>query len=179
MSILDQFKLFADYNKLMNQRILESAAKLTEEQLKSDRGAFFNSVLGTLNHILVGDIIWLKRFHAHPAHQKALDYLNELDQPKSLDALLFDDVEQLKTEREKVDEIIIRWIKGLSESDIDDYLSYKNMAGIPQRKQIESLISHLFLHQVHHRGQATTLISQSGADFGETDILEIIDDNSA
>jgi uncharacterized damage-inducible protein DinB len=92
-----------------------------------------------------------------------------------------DNSEQLrvKAEREKLDEVIIRWIKGVSESDIDDYLLYKNMAGIPQRKSIESLISHLFLHQIHHRGQATTLISQSGVDFGETDILEIIDDHSA
>ena len=179
MSILDQFKLFADYNRLMNQRILESAGKLTEEQLKSDRGAFFKSVLGTLNHIMVGDIIWLKRFQTHPAHEKALEYLNRLDQPESLDTLLFDDLGDLKAEREKIDETIVSWIKNLSESDIDGYLSYKNMAGKSQRKPMEGLISHLFLHQIHHRGQATTLISQSGVDFGETDILEIIDDDSA
>jgi uncharacterized damage-inducible protein DinB len=179
MSILEQFKLFADYNRLMNQRILESACKLTDEQLKSDRGAFFKSVLGTLNHILVGDIIWLKRFHRHPAHRKALEYLDRLDQPESLDRLLFDDIEAMKAEREKIDEVIISWINGLSESDIDDYLLYENMAGISQSKPIESLISHLFLHQVHHRGQATTLMSQSGVDFGETDLLELIPDHSA
>jgi len=70
MTTLNQFKLFAEYNKLMNHRILESANRLSEEQLKSDRGAFFKSVLGTLNHILVGDIIWLKRFRTHPASKQ-------------------------------------------------------------------------------------------------------------
>lgn len=176
MPVLDQFKLFAEYNKLMNRRLMESAGKLSEPQLKDDRGAFFGSVLGTLNHILVGDIIWLKRFQQHPAHEQALEYLSNHEQPESLDALLFDDLKMLEPEREKIDEIIIRWIAGLSESDVEDYLSYENMAGISQRKKMESLISHLFLHQVHHRGQVTTLISQSNLDFGETDILEIIDD---
>ena len=176
MPVLDQFKLFADYNRLMNQRIVETAGRLTDEQLRSDRGAFFKSVLGTLNHILVGDIIWLKRFQAHPAHEQALAYLDELDQPESLDALLYHDLAGLKAAREKLDEIIIDWINGLSENDLGDYLAYSNVAGKPQRKPVESLISHLFLHQIHHRGQATTLISQSGVDFGETDILEIIDD---
>lgn len=179
MSTLSQFKLFADYNKLMNQRMMESAGRLTEEQLKSDRGAFFKSVLGTLNHILVGDIIWLKRFCSHPASKKALQYVGTLDHPQSLDTILFSELTNLKEEREKIDEILIDWITGLSEGDIEDYISYQNMAGKAQKKQLESLISHLFLHQVHHRGQATTLISQSGIDFGETDILEIIDDRSA
>ena len=175
MSALNQFKLFARYNKLMNQRMMESANQLTREQLGADRGAFFKSVLGTLNHILVGDIIWLKRFALHPASREALEYIDSLDQPESLDTMLFDDLESLRLVREKIDEILICWIKCLSESDIEDYLSYENMAGIPQHKPVESLISHLFLHQVHHRGQVTTLVSQSGIDFGDTDILEIID----
>lgn len=178
MSTLDQFKLFADYNKLMNQRIIESANKLTEGQLKSDREAFFKSVLGTLNHILVGDIIWLKRFHSHPASAKALAYLNTLHHPEVLDTIIFDDLESLRVEREKIDEVLINWIANLSESDIGGYLSYQNMAGKPQKKLFESLISHLFLHQIHHRGQVTTLLSQSGVNFGDTDILEIIDDHS-
>jgi uncharacterized damage-inducible protein DinB len=96
----------------MNQRIVESAGRLTDEQLKSDRGAFFKSVLGTLNHILVGDMIWLKRFGSHPASQEALEYLSTLDNPESLGTLLFDDLKSLKAEREKIDEILINWIAG-------------------------------------------------------------------
>jgi uncharacterized damage-inducible protein DinB len=179
MSSLNQFRLFAAYNQMMNQRMLEAAGKLSEEQLKDDRGAFFRSVLGTLNHILVGDIIWLQRFQLHPASERALQYLGSLDHPESLDTILFGDLQSLKAAREKIDNIIIDWIAGLSDNDLKEYLSYKNMAGSPHRKSVESLISHIFLHQVHHRGQVTTLISQSNVDFGETDILEIIDDMSA
>jgi uncharacterized damage-inducible protein DinB len=179
VSALNQFNIFAKYNKLMNQRIMDSASQLSNEDLTSDRGAFFKSVIGTLNHILVGDIIWLKRFSSNPAGNKLLGYINRIDPPASLNTILFEDLNELKAERERIDELIIDWIAKLSESDIENNISYQNMAGEPQNKLLTSLISHLFLHQVHHRGQATTLISQSGVDFGDTDIIEIIADRFA
>lgn len=178
MPLLNQFMLFADYNKLMNQRIVESASRLTAADLTADRGAFFKSVLGTLNHILVGDIIWLKRFSSHAPSRQLLEYPALLDQPQSLDVLLFDSLDDFKTERARIDDILSNWMAGLEERNLENTLSYRNMAGKPQSKTLASLISHLFLHQVHHRGQITTLLSQSGVDFGETDILEIIDDYS-
>jgi len=171
--------LFAEYNKLMNQRIMASATRLSTKDLTDDRGAFFKSVIGTLNHVLVGDIIWLKRFSTRPGNAKALLYVTRLDQPEALDTILFDNLNDLQTARAKIDEVIIDWISGLSEDDVAAYLYYRNMAGKPRKKLLASLISHLFLHQVHHRGQATTLISQSGVDFGDTDLLEIVDDQSA
>ena len=177
MALLNQFTLFAAYNQLMNQRIFDAATRLTRDELIGDRGAFFKSVLGTLNHILVGDIIWLKRFSAHPACRETLLSVQGLDHPRSLDALLYENLDELNAERARIDRIIIDWIAELSEQDIETSLSYKNMAGIAHNKSLASLISHLFLHQVHHRGQVTTLLSQSGVDFGDTDLLEIIHDN--
>ncbi len=179
MSMLQQFELYAGYNALMNRRIFDAAARLGEDNLVGDRGAFFKSVLGTLNHILVGDVIWLQRFLSHPPSAPALVYVDGLERPARLDLILFGDLERLRTEREKIDTILVDWIGRLSAADLDDGLEYRNMAGQKFKKQVASLISHLFLHQVHHRGQATTLISQSGIDFGDTDLLEIIDDFAA
>jgi uncharacterized damage-inducible protein DinB len=70
--MLNQFRLFAAYNRLMNQRLYDAASQLSAEELKEDRGAFFTSVIGTLNHILVGDILWLKRFSQQPSSARAL-----------------------------------------------------------------------------------------------------------
>ena len=176
MSLLNQFRLFAAYNRLMNQRLYEAASQLSAEELKEDRGAFFKSVIGTLNHILVGDILWLKRFSQQPSSARALSYLAGLEKPTALDAILFDDLETLREERAKIDDIIMQWINALSENDMKDCVAYKNMAGIDFNKPFISLISHLFLHQVHHRGQVTTLLSQCGLDFGDTDLIEIIDE---
>jgi len=57
---------------------------------------------------------------------------------------------------------------------MDECIFYLNMAGNAFSKPFLSLINHLFLHQVHHRGQVTTLLSQFGVDFGDTDLIEII-----
>ena len=174
MNELKQFSLLAKYNQLMNKRIYKAASLLSQEELKSDRGAFYGSVLGTLNHILVGDIVWLKRFSSHPSSKRSLLYLSILNTPKSLDTILFSDLKSLYKEREKIDSVIIEWISALSTDDINDYVSYQDMAGLAFKKQYASLINHLFLHHVHHRGQVTTLISQSGFNFGDTDLIELI-----
>lgn len=176
MSVLNQFILFAEYNQLMNQRQYEAANHLSRQDLNKDQKAFFKSVLGTLNHLMVGDIIWLKRFAQHPSSTESLSYILEFAKPKSLNETLFKEFDRLKEEREKVDSIIINWITNLSEEDLNGCISYTNMAGVPFSKPFTSLISHLFLHQVHHRGQATTLLSQYGVDFGETDLIEIINE---
>lgn len=174
MSVINQFILFAEYNQLMNKRLFSAAAQLSNEELYKNNKLFFKSMLGTLNHIMIGDIIWLKRFSDHPSGAKALSYIAGLDKPESLDSILFNDLNTLKVEREKIDAIITQWIKGLSERDMNDCISYNDMAGDSFEKPYASLISHLFLHQVHHRGQATTLLSQYGIDFGETDLIETI-----
>ena len=174
--MLNELSQLAEYNKLMNQRLYEAASRLSDDELKMDRGAFFKSVLGTLNHILVGDIVWLKRFSKHPSGKKSLSYITNLDTPKSLDTILFEDLISMRIEREKIDNVIIQWIATLSTRDIKDYIMYENMEGLGFKKKYSSLINHLFLHQIHHRGQVTTLLSQSGIDFGDTDLIEIIPD---
>jgi len=179
LSVINQFILFAKYNQLMNQRQYDVAENLSKENLNKDKGAFFKSVMGSLNHIMVGDIIWLKRFAEYSSSTESLSYILELDKPKSLGVALFTDIGRLKEERNKIDEVIINWIGDLSDTDLSACVTYTNMAGKSFTKPFTSLISHLFLHQVHHRGQITTLLSQFGMDFGETDLIEIINECGA
>jgi len=174
MCIKEQLQLFSEYNQLMNQRMYDSADQLSSNELCKDRGAYFKSIIGTLNHLIVGDIIWLKRFAKHQSSGTVLSYISGLKIPASLDLILYNDLEQLRKEREKIDKIIIKWIKSLTERELDYPLTYNNMAGSEHTQPFLSLINHLFLHQVHHRGQITTLLSQFGLDFGDTDLLELI-----
>jgi len=81
MSLEATFELAADYNQWMNQRIYQAALKLSAEQLSEDRSVFFGSILGTLNHILVGDTLWLQRFADHPSHLTSLEYVRGLENP--------------------------------------------------------------------------------------------------
>lgn len=174
MSRIGQFALLSEYNRLMNQRQMEAAALLPPEHLSRDTGAFFDSILGTLNHIMVGDIVWLKRFASHPNSYPSLQYLRERERPTTLDQILHTELDALEEERQKLDGIIIDWCKELKEPELDTALTYRNMMGKTFTKNLGDLILHLFLHQTHHRGQVTTLLCQHGVDFGDTDLLEII-----
>jgi uncharacterized damage-inducible protein DinB len=176
---LRHIRLMAQYNQWMNAKLYETAAKLAPSQLGENRGAFFGSLLGTLNHIMVGDIIWLQRLAAHPAAHRSLDSLRARERPASLDATLHTDFARLAEERRKLDEIIVAWTAELSASDLDHALEYRNMKGVPQRKLFGTLVLNLFNHQAHHRGQATTLLSQAGLDVGVTDLLALIPEEPA
>lgn len=178
MSLKNHFELLAAYNQWMNSKVYEAARHLSATDLAKDRGAFFGSILGTLNHILVGDTIWLKRFATHPSCLNSLREVADLQNPVSLDQMLFDDLGGLSEQRIWLDRQIINWIEDLSEDDLDVVLSYHNSKGTPANKRYSSLVIHFFNHQTHHRGQVSTLLSQAGVDVGVTDLLALISDET-
>lgn len=174
MSLKYHFELMSSYNQWMNSKVYEAADRLTEADLLKDRGAFFGSILGTLNHIVVGDTIWLKRFATHPSCTTSLRQVADLPNPTSLDQVIFDDLRSLSKHRAFLDEQIVNWIDGLSDSDLDYVLSYHNLKGVAANKRFSSLVLHFFNHQTHHRGQVSALLSQACEDIGVTDLLVLI-----
>lgn len=177
MEYKSHFLLMADYNLRMNEQFYEAADKLTEDEIRADRGAYFGSILGTLNHILVGDLIWLSRFSTHSKNYESLVALKELPHPESLDQVLYQSLELLKPIRSQVDLSIRTWLANeVDESDFSKTLVYKNTKGVVSERSFGELVSHLFNHQTHHRGQVSTLLSQAGGDIGVTDYLVNIPD---
>ena len=174
MSMESHFELLANYNQWMNGNIYEAARGLSGEDLAKDRGAFFGSILGTLNHLIVADTIWLKRFATHSSSKHSLSAIATLEVPSRLDQTIFSDFDQLLERRVWLDQLIIDWIATLSDDDLESTLNYCNTKGTAFNKQYSHVILHFFNHQTHHRGQASTLRSQAGADIGVTDLLAII-----
>ena len=179
MSIRSHIVLMASYNRWMNAKLYEAAGKLSREEIAAERKAFFGSLLGTLNHIVVGDTIWLKRFATHPAGHAALDPVRKLAMPSSLDQILFADFAALSAHRKLLDQVIDGWAAALTEEDLAHVLQYANTKGVVGRRKFSSLVLHFFNHQTHHRGQATTLLFQAGQDVGITDLLMLIPNEAA
>ncbi|MFK8021670.1 MAG: DinB family protein [Pseudomonadales bacterium] len=175
--LISNFNLMAQYNKRMNQTVYEAASPLSAESLAEHRGAYFGSVIGTLNHIYVCDVLWLKRFAKHAVHFSSLDCLQALSVPTSLDAMPYADFSELWRERVTMDATICRFAKELSNDALMAPLSYHNVSGEPATKNFAQLLQHFFNHQTHHRGQLSTLLSQLGIDIGVTDLLAIIPDS--
>lgn len=165
--------MMAEYNQWMNARLYAAAAALPNEELRRERGAFFGSLLGTLNHIMAGDTLWLQRFAKHPAGFPLLDPVRAITPPTSLTQSLFDDFTAMRAHRHRLDQVIIDWAASITEADLDHLLDYRNSKG-ENRRQFFALLMHFFNHQTHHRGQATTLLSQAGVDIGDTDLLVCI-----
>lgn len=175
MPTREDIVLLASYNASMNAKLYAAVATLPQKVLIADRGAFFRSILGTLNHIVVGDTIWLRRLMAHSSNFFSLKAMAEISAPGSLAHVYSDNLDTLLEHRLRLDAIIEALAAEVSDSDLAQPLLYRNSRGDFQ-KNFGSLLLHLFNHQTHHRGQASTLLSQSNVDLGVTDLLEWIPD---
>lgn len=171
MSVVEDFVLLARYNADMNRKIYDAAARLPAAEFTADRKAFFGSLAGTLNHLLAGDTIWLKRFSTHPANFPALNATQALAQPSGLTHSFGDELPVLRVYREKLDAIICDFTPQLTAADLAQIFEYRSTRGDLYRKEFRLLLLHFFNHQTHHRGQASTLLTQAGVDIGVTDLL--------
>ncbi len=155
----DSYSLMADYNAWMNRNLYGLAAGLPDEERKRDLGAFFKSLHSTLNHILFADLVFLARFTGSAMPEG--DFGSELHH----------DFETLRAEREEVDARILNWIANLDRSGLAEPLTFTSMVdGVTRTLPTWVMVTQMFNHQTHHRGQATTLLKQLGVDPGITDI---------
>ncbi len=169
--MIEYIALLARYTTDMNRKLYDAAAQLPPGELAADRKAFFGSLLGTMNHMLAADTIWLKRFSTHPANFPALQAAHALPQPTGLTHAFGTDLAALRAYREQLDAIILAWTPQITAADLAHAFEYRSMRGDAYRRHFGSVLLHFFNHQTHHRGQASTLLSQAGIDIGVTDLL--------
>jgi uncharacterized damage-inducible protein DinB len=158
-------RLMAQYNAEMNRRLYGAAARLTDAERKADRGAFWHSIHGTLNHLLWGDMQWMSRFdrwEKPPVGQKD-------------SAGMIDDFAALSAQREQADANIIAWADRVDDAWLaEDLVWFSGSAGREMRARKAPLVAHFFNHQTHHRGQAHALITASGQQTGDTDLFLVV-----
>jgi uncharacterized damage-inducible protein DinB len=154
------FKMLADYNAWTNERLYDAVATLPDKDYRADLGAFFGSLHGTLNHLLVGDRIWMQRF------------TGEGDAPAALDAILYEDFAELRAARRAEDQRIIAYVGRLSERDLEGVLRYRSTRSPAELQQeLAAVLLHFFNHQTHHRGQAHCLLTRLLAEAPSFDLL--------
>lgn len=165
----DQFRGFAKYNREFNQSLFNTVAMLSDNDRNKDMGAFFGSVHGTLNHILLADRIWLGRFAIAVPGMSSLMGADLVQEFSSLRQELCRDFADLVFQRQATDQVIVNWVEELSDELLAQNMSYSNAKGHVREHPIWLAVAHMFNHQTHHRGQVTTLLLQFGYDPGVTD----------
>jgi len=158
------FQMFARYNAWANRALYDAAAQLSDAQYRADRGAFFGSVHGTLNHLLATDRIWFQRITGNAATGSV---------PDQLDAILFEDFVGLRAARAAEDTRIMAYLDGLSEAGYAGSIRYRRVSTPDEfdQKLVEAL-AHVFNHQTHHRGQAHALLTGHGVAGPVLDLLQ-------
>ncbi len=153
------YQTMARYNAWMNEKLYAAAAALSDAERKRDRGAFFGSIHGTLDHILLGDRAWMNRLAGR-------------DYPmRPIGELLYEDFAALHEARVAMDADILAWTGSLTDEWLAEPMTWTSaLYGGDLVHPRWGLVQHLFNHQTHHRGQATTLLTQCGLDVGPTDL---------
>jgi uncharacterized damage-inducible protein DinB len=154
------YRMFGHYNAWANHRLYDAVAQLSAEQYRADRGAFFKSVHGTLNHLLVTDRIWMQRF------------TGEGDAPDRLDAILFETFDELRAAREAEDRRIVDFVDGLDDGRIVGTIKYRRVSSPEEfEQQLAPALAHWFNHQTHHRGHVHALLTGLVGKAPELDLL--------
>jgi len=144
----EHFDQLAAYNRWANRRVYNDASTLPDEVRKRGAGLFFGSVHGTLNHLLVADYIWMRRF------------TGDGPQPERLKQILHEDFGKLRAAREREDERIFGFVTGLD--GYDRVITYQNSTGKTFQQALGPALTHFFNHQTHHRGQVHAGLTIAG-----------------
>ncbi len=166
-------ELMARYNQWMNGKVVAAIRDLPDADLWADRGAFFKSLMGTLNHLVVADLLWLNRMRTVKGAE-LLSALEHFTVPQALNQVMHETVASYAPARETLDALFIDLVAALDEDTLAGPLAYTDARGNPHKKTLGLVFTHVFNHQTHHRGQATTLMTQMGLDVGVTDIHTLV-----
>jgi uncharacterized damage-inducible protein DinB len=151
----------ARYNRWQNENLYGAADALSDAERQRTRGAFFGSIHATLNHLLWGDRIWMSRLAGTPRPEGGI--------PQSVS--LYADWNDLKRERAAFDTVIIDWADQLEDASLAGELTWFSGAIKAEvRKPKWLLVTHMFNHQTHHRGQVHCMLTQAGSKPGDTDL---------
>ena len=162
MTTITNFQLLANFNTWANTKIFSSCKELDDTEYKKDRGAFFSSIHGTLNHLLVVDRAYISRIEGRDHGLK------------SLDQILYENLFQLEEARIKEDKHLVDLINSLSEESIHKEITYKGFETENTTYTINLILITLFNHQTHHRGQIHNMLSQADIKPPQIDIPDFV-----
>lgn len=152
------FLMLTHYNQWANNKLFAVLEALSEAQLNQDCGAYFNSLIQTANHVLVGDFLWFERICGLQPSGYALD------------DVLYPDVQELIKVRKTHDQSLIDYVQVHDESAFHQPLTYIRRNQTYTEPLIE-VLAHMFNHQTHHRGQMHNMVFQLTSISLELDLI--------
>lgn len=148
MDASNYFRSMARNNAWSNHRLLRACAELSQEEFEAKRISFFPSLQRTLNHILIVDQYYLDGLEQGGRGLAVIE--SELPFPRLADLALA---------QRATDARLIQYCEALNEIRLERAIAIdRGVHGVTQ-EAVHAVLSHLFVHQIHHRGQAHAMLS--------------------
>lgn len=161
-------RTLARLNAWQNRQLTEALTGVSEDILRADRGAFFGSIMSTLNHILFADTLWMSRFHDRipTPPEGGPDHLNFTPTFSAWSA-----------DRFRMDGAIRMWSDTLRTLDMKRRIAwYSGTLERDMKQPLEQCIVHMFNHQIHHRGQVHAMMTAAGLRAPVSDLIFMPED---
>jgi uncharacterized damage-inducible protein DinB len=161
-------RTMARYNAWQNRQVTQALADLPDADLRADRGAFFGSIMATLNHILWGDTVWMSRFDRSVAAPAVSGTQSVQFTPTFA---------VWSAERFRMDGAIRIWADTVRAVDLRAELTwYSGVLARDTQRPLTQCIAHMFNHQTHHRGQVHAMMTAAGLNAPVSDLIFMPED---
>src|SRR5437870_155814 len=162
MDLTSHFCMLARYNRAANERLYYACAGLDDGEYRRQRAGSLGSIHALLNHLLLGDRIWMARFEG--AGHNTLP----------LNTILYEGFPDLRAARSTEDRRIERFFESPEDAFFSRTFAYVNNQGRNYVETAPVAVAHFFNHQTHHRGQVHVMLSQTGAQPPSLDLHRIV-----
>jgi len=163
----DYCQTMARYNAWQNNGLRKMVPDMDHDALYQDRGAFFGSIMRTLNHILWADMLWLHRFGAGAAPDVTPEDSFDMAPTRAVWA----------ADRFRIDGKITAWAESLQTIDLVGDLEWTSTVGGTFTEKRWVCATHFFNHQTHHRGQVHAMLTAAGQKPQDTDLSYLPEDD--
>lgn len=135
------YATMARNNRWSNYRLHAVCGALPDEEYHRRRESFFGSIHATLEHILIVDYAYYNRL------------TGESHSAEDLDRVALTEAQRVSDER------LIAYCDRLRPTSLERVVTFVNSEGVHNADPVHHVLSHLFVHQIHHRGQVHGLLS--------------------
>jgi len=167
------FTLLARYNRAANEALVGFLDKLPPAELCKPRGSYFGSIQGILDHVIMCDLNWLRRFREVFPKAEPLNRPRLSPPGHAWTVFEFPDYAEFRRERAKVDAIFADFTESAETARFGEVLAYSDSHGIARRYYFRDALDHVFNHQTHHRGQVSQILDELGVEHDFSNLIGV------
>jgi uncharacterized damage-inducible protein DinB len=141
-----------DYKRWADELTFAAVARLPEGEAGKQRPTLFGSIIGTLNHSYVVDLIWR-------AHLEGREHGFS-----SRRMIVHEDVETLRRAQAECNDWLRDWCRGQSDGTLNEVVGFRFLSGEEGRMSRGAIVMHIVNHATYHRGYVDDLFYQIPAE---------------